>query len=294
MVRFSGGDRPGHPLALLALPLALLAITGCGDTKPAKIDLAAPAGSIVNRNPLPLHASVENAKGEILAGQSLAYRSTAPEALEVSSDGSLLCLKTGDATVIVSGGGLTRNVSIACRIPSMIDMPPDLRLDLAKGAVTLQARALGEGGVPLTGVAVPIASSDVSIVTVEGSRLKPVAVGRTTLRAALDPIVAVTRVEVVNTVVSERMTLADGKARAFELAPGTYHVMVDFKAALNVRQGVALSWSGPSCPAQLEQMTHDLTCRTEVPATLTVTNPAQIGVGVPVVGSVTVERVPAP
>ncbi len=282
----------GHGRIALPIACAMLALAGCADTKPAKIELAAPPEQIVNRSALPLHASIQNAKGETLDGQTLSYSATPPEVLEVSSDGSLRCLGTGDATVVVSGGGLSRTLALKCRIPSMIDMPGDLRLVLGKGPVALQARALGEGGVPLKDVAVPYTSSDPSIVAVEGSRVKPVAVGRATLRAVLDPIVAVTRVEVIDTVVSERLTLADGSARSFNLTPGTYHVTIDVKASMKVRQGVAVSWSGAPCPAELEQTTHDLTCHTEVPATLTVTNPAQIGLGVPVTGSVTVERVP--
>lgn len=285
-------DRPGHGRIAIPFAGALLVLAGCADTKPATIDLAAPPEQIVNRSAFPLHASIQNAKGETLGGQTLSYSATPPEVLEVSSDGSLRCLVTGDATVVVSGGGLSRTLALKCRIPSMIDMPAEVRLDLRKGPVAVQARALGEGGVPLNDVTVPVTSSDPAIVAVEGSRLKPVAVGRATLRAALDPIIGVTRVEVIDTVVFERLTIADGGARSFNLTPGTYHVVIDFKASLRVRQGVAVSWSDAPCPAQLEQTTHDLTCHTEVPTTLTITNPAQIGLGVPVTGSVTVERMP--
>lgn len=312
--------RPALPrLALLAVALpclaplavALLSLS-CADTTPAKITFTAPPAVILSGKAFPLNASLVNKKDEPLPGQAVTCSATPADVLEVSPSGTLRCLKTGDATVTlaggslsgavagggvdstVAGGGLSQSLAVKCRLPTEIAMPQDLQLILGSAPVPLHARALGEGGRELKDVPVQVTSSDPSVVAVEGDAVRAVAVGRARLRASVEEIAAVAPVEVIEKVVSEPLALADGARRSWKLQPGDYLVTIEMKADVRAAQGVTASWEGAACENQPERPTHRFRCRVNEPATMTVTNPAQIGLGARMSGSVVVYRVPGP
>ncbi len=172
-------------------------------------------------------------------------------------------------------------------------MPGELQLVLGGAPVALHARALGEGGRALSDVPVRITSSNPSVVTVDGDAAKPVSVGRARLQASVDAITAVTPVEVVEKVVSEPLVLPDGAARAWTLRQGDYLVTVDMKSDVKVSQGVTVSWAGAGCENQPERPSHRFRCNVVDSATMTVTNPKQIGLGARMTGTVSVFRIPA-
>src|SRR5213083_1356402 len=68
------------------------------------------------------------------------------DVVEVVSGGGLRCLKTGDATVTLAGGGLSTPVAVKCRIPTEVEVPQELQLVLGSAPAPLHARVLGEGG----------------------------------------------------------------------------------------------------------------------------------------------------
>lgn len=305
---------------LAPLAVALLSLS-CADTTPAKITFTAPPAVILSGKAFPLNASLVNKKDETLPGQAVTCSATPADVLEISTSGTLRCLKTGDATVTlaggslsgavagggadstvagggvdgaVAGGGLSQSLAVKCRLPTEIAMPQDLQLILGSAPVPLHARALGEGGRELEDVPVQVTSSDPSVVAVEGDAARAVAVGRARLRASVEEIAAVAPVEVIEKVVSEPLALADGARRSWKLQPGDYLVAIEMKADVRAAQGVTASWEGAACEGQPERPAHRFRCRVNEPATMTVTNPAQIGLGARMTGSVIVYRVPGP
>lgn len=288
------GVRPAIPsqaIRLATLSLAALALS-CGDSEPARITCGAFPAVIVDNALHPLGATVINAKGEVLSGRTVAY-AVAPDGIaEVSSSGGLRCLKTGDAMLSLSGGGLTAPVPVKCRLPAEIVMPQDLRLVIGEGSVALRPRAIGEGGKSLDDAPVALTSSNPAVVAVEGERVKPVAVGRARLQASAGVVTAVTPVEVDEKVVSEHVAFADGASRSWDLKEGDYRVEIDVKPEVQIAQGVAVSWSGTGCEAQPEKPSHRFGCRVLERATMTVTNPRTMGVGARVTGTLAIFRVP--
>ena len=274
----------------LVVPL-LLGLAGCADKKPAKINIDA-SQPITNTSYFTLPAAAVNAKGEAIAGVTLAWTGGPADVLEVSDAGNLRCAKTGDATLTVSAGAVNQRVDVKCRIPVEIGMPPDVQVVLGAAPVALHARALGEGSTPLEEVAVQVTSSDPSIVTVDGDMVKGVAVGKTHLKSTAGGVTTVTPVEVVEKIVSESLTLRDGASKSFALQPAYYLVTIELKADERLKQGVTVNWSGTACENQPEKSSHRFNCRVLEPATMTVTNPELLGVGATVTWSVNVYRVP--
>ncbi len=275
--------------------LALVMLTlSCTDTKPAGVSFTAPPSVVVNGKTVRLDASLANKKGEPLPGMSVTYSASPADVLEIVAGGGIRCLKTGDATVTLAGGGLSQPVVVKCRLPTEVVVPPDLRLVLGSAPSSLHERVQGEGGVELRDVPVQLSSSDASVVAVEGNRMKPVAVGRARLRAAVEEIAGVTSVEVVERIVSEPLRLADGASRSFKLEPGEYEVTVEVKADFHAPQGVTVSWEGAACESQPERQSHKVLCRVNEPATVTVANPKQLGLGAGMNGTVAIYRVPSP
>lgn len=302
------------------LPLVALLSLACGDRTPAKITFTAPPPVIVSGKTLEIKAALVNKKDEPIAGKAVSYSAAPAGVLEVSATGTLRCLKTGDATLTLApaggagsaavgnasggaaggnaargasgGGGVVQTLAVKCRLPTGIELPQDLRLVLGGKPVPLHPRVLGDGGVEMQDVPLEITSSDPSIVAIEGDAAKPVAVGRARLRAAADEIAGVAPVEVVERIVSEPLALADGARRAFRLEPGEYEVTVEMQSAARITQGVTVAWEGAACDPQPEKPSHRFRCRVNEPATMTVANPAQIGLGARMTGTVSIYRVP--
>lgn len=295
-----------HSRLDLTLLLVALFPLGCADKTPVKISFTAPPPVIVSGNTVELRAALVNKKDEPIAGKAVMYSTAPADILEVSSSGSLRCLKTGDAALTMApsdtagaaaggaapGGGVVQTLAVKCRLPTAIELPQDLRVVLGAKAEPIHARVLGDGGVEMQDVPLEMTSSDPSILAIEGNAAKPVAVGRVKLRAAADQIAGVAPVEVVESIVSEPLALADGARRAFKLEPGEYEVTVDMKSAARITQGVTVAWEGAACDPQPEKPMHHFRCRVNEPATMTVANPAQIGLGARMSGTVAIFRVP--
>jgi hypothetical protein len=277
---------------LLASAFLALAVLSCADKTPVKITYASMPAAILDTKVHDLTAAVVNQKGEAIEGQAVTYAVTPEGVAELRPDGRLQCLKTGDATVTLSGGGLSAPVPVKCRLPTEIAMPPAQRLLLGGTPLAIHPRVLGEGGRPLDDVLAPIGSSDPAVAAVVGDKIKPVAVGRAKVQAIAGEIVAVTPIEVDEKVVSGTVTLADGAARTWTLKQGDYVVTIDMKPDVRSSQGVTVSWAGANCDSQPEKPSHHLECKVIDSATLTVTNPKQIGVGSRMTGSIEVLRVP--
>ncbi len=275
-----------------AVPLLLALTLACADRKPATIKFDAPPAAVTNTSYFSLHATVVNKKGEPIEGQAVAYSGSPADVLEVAPNGNLRCAKTGDATLALSAGGLAERVPLKCRVPTEISIPPEVQVVLGAAPVVVHSQALGEGGKPLDGVAVELTSSDPGIATVDGDKVKGVAVGKARLQASAGGLTAVTPLEVVEKIISEALTLKDGASRSFTLQPGNYLVTIDLKVDERLKQGVTVAWAGTACDNQPEATAHRFKCRVAETATMTVTNPKLMGVGVTVAGTVSVFRVP--
>ena len=195
-----------------------------------------------------------------------------------------------DAPAPEDMGGIDEGQRKRLEKAMQISVPPELHVVIGEPPTALNPRALGDGGKPLDGVTVEVTSSDPSIVTVEGDKVKGVAVGKARLQSSLGGITSVTPVEVLEKVVSEPVTLREGASRPFTLQPGYYLVVIEIKVDPRLMQGVTVGWTGSACDSQPENTSHRFNCRVEETSTMTVTNPKLIGIGATVTGTVKVFR----
>src|SRR6267378_5584622 len=102
----------------------------CADSAPAKITFTAPPPLIVSGKIIRLNGALANKKGEPIGGQAGTCSAAPADVVEVLAAGALRCLKTGDATLTLAGGGLSSPLVVKCRIPTEIAMPQELQLVL--------------------------------------------------------------------------------------------------------------------------------------------------------------------
>jgi len=262
----------------------------CADTTPARSKHDA-SPVVTHPNQFKFPVSVLNKKGEAIEGLTPSYSGGPADVLEVSADGSLRCLKSGDAKLTLTSGAISEPVPLKCRIPVEIDVPAKLQVVIGS-PTPLNPRVVGDGAQPLDGVKVDITSSDPSILAVEGDTLKGVAVGKARLQSSVGAISSATAVEVVEKVVSEALTLSEGASRSFTLQPAYYLVVIETKVDPRLKQGVTVNWSGAACDNQPESTSLQFNCRVEETATMTLTNPKLMGIGATVTGTLNVYRAP--
>lgn len=281
----------GLPTVGLLLCVAL-SLTSCSDRKPAKVTSTAPPVPVVDTKPFQLHGAVVNKANAVLPDQKVSYSSNPSDVVSVSENGECGCLKSGDATILVSGGGLSSLVGVKCRLVSAIDAPRDVRFVVGEPAGGFHATALGENNAPLSDVPISLTSSDEGVLRVENQRPVPIAVGTAALRSTAGGITSSTEVTVVQSIVSAPLLLNDGTRQSWTLPRGTYEVDVKVAAALNDRDGTTISWLGSDCPNQRERQLHHIRGHVSDTSALTIENPAVLGLGSAVNGYIKIVRVP--
>jgi len=274
-----------------ALIVVLALILSCADRTPAEIRIAE-LPLILNRSLVPIEATVVNKKGAPIDGVALTYGAAPPDVVEISSNGSLRCLKTGDAFIDVSAAELSARMRVQCRIPTEIVMPEVKEVILGAKPVALKARALTEGSQEMPDVPVTLTSSDPAVLKIDNNAATGVAVGTALVKASLGGLDAVAPVTVVDRVASEPLSLPDGKSQSWKVGEGHYRVAIDVEPTHRVAHGVTASWEGARCEPQPEKQSHRFNCTVADAATLTVTNPTSSGLGLLVFGTITIDRVP--
>jgi hypothetical protein len=118
---------------------------GCSDNKAVRIAVESPSAPIADDRPFTLKAVLVNKAGETLE-QQLAYSSNPAGIVEVRETGNCRCLTDGDATVLVSGAGLSAIATIRCRMVAAIDASREMRLVVGQSPEVHQAKVIGRDG----------------------------------------------------------------------------------------------------------------------------------------------------
>ncbi len=279
-------------LVTCALLLGVLPALGCSDRTPAKIGSTAPTAPVLDGKPFTIKGTVQNKQGASLPGVKLSYASNPSDIVNVDQSGECRCLKTGDATVLISGGGLSTLVGVKCRLVSALEVPREVRLTVGQPVEGFRASALGPDGAPVADVPIMLASSDESVLQVENQIPVPVRVGKVLLKSSAGEITSVTDVTVVENVASAPLLLNDGARQSWTLGPGTYEVDVKVAPDVRARDGVTITWMGSDCPNQAERQEHHIRGHVTDTSALMIENPTTFGMGEAVNGLVKITRVP--
>jgi hypothetical protein len=164
------------------LASALAALAACSG-KPARIAVGDSDTVIVNNvRPVRIPVRVFDASNRALQDSGTRYRWTGGMPLSISPSGVTTCAQSGDATARVSLGALTTDFVIKCRPVRTVRASSMLNLVVGGPAEDLPFEALGPDGQRVDLLAGQVTLDDSTIASVDGTRIKARAEGRTGLK----------------------------------------------------------------------------------------------------------------
>jgi hypothetical protein len=210
-------------------------------------------------------------KGSIVSPGPHDYEVVPSDVASVSPNGAVVCQKSGDAKIVVAIRGVKDDETLRCRLVHRIevgDIPP---LDVAKGPVTVSARAFDKGGKELSDVAVVLSSERPSVVRVAGTTLTPLAVGETGIVARAGNTEKRLRARAIRTLNVEALPLDGGRRINMSLKDGKYELSLTLRA----ERTVAIEWRGaPYCSYRATGRNHRSTCVMQGKGGVVFDNPA--------------------
>lgn len=278
--------------ATLSLAASLFLIVGCADETPSAIVTPLSEIAMFGDSPQALNARLTNKNGDVLKLPLLSYSVTPAGIARVDPNGMATCLRSGDASVLIAGGGQSATITIACRLVATIDGPSTLRLILGRQPESLSLTPRDASGEAIPTAPLELSSRDPAVVTVSGTTVTPVAVGRASLEAHSGSISKGIAVSVIEVIKSEPLVLNDGHSVTYTLQQGDYELDLEVKPSDRGKTGVTVSWVGTACPDAPEAQKQALSCHVEGTASLTVLNPSMLGLGPSVTGFINLYRAP--
>jgi hypothetical protein len=276
--------------ALVTILVVSTLLAACVNKSPARIDIAKSTAIVLDDSPTPLGATLVTESGQVLTTPALTYSVSPANVLTVANDGSMRCRSSGDASVIVAGGGHSATVSVLCRLVRSIDVPATVRLVMGKRFDNVPISVRDEAGRALTDVPLTATTTTAGIARYANGALTPIAIGQTAVTVAAGKATATIQVEVVQLVESKTLALADGSAEVFTLQQGTYDVDIRVQTTNGSKYGVTVSWVGADCPPATESQEQHIHCAVKETASMTVLNPSAFGLGPAATGFLNVYR----
>lgn len=182
-----GRARAGAVLGVLALILTLVAVAVARrDGPPARLVVEGQGGRpvaeglVVNtRHPVRLAVRVFDAKGRALPSTEVRYRWMAGLPVRVTPTGVVTCQRAGDASVRAAAGGVATTVQLHCRPVKRVVMTWGMSLAVGDSGEHLRFMALAPDGAREELIAGEVQVEDSSVATLRGTRVVPLAPGRT-------------------------------------------------------------------------------------------------------------------
>jgi hypothetical protein len=278
--------------ATVALVTSVFLIAGCADKSPSAILVPQSELTLFDDSPHALNAHLTSRNGDVLESPALSYSVTPAGIARVQAGGVATCVSNGDASVLIAGGGQSATITIACRLVASIEGPGSLRLVLGRQPEHLTLTPSDASGKRIEIAPLQLSSRDPTIVTVSGTTITPVAVGRTSLEARSGSISKGIAVAVIEVIKSEPLVLNDGNSVTYTLQQGDYELDLEIKPSDGGKTGVTVSWVGTGCPNATEAQKQSLSCHVDGTASLTVLNPSMLGLGPSVTGFINLYRAP--
>jgi hypothetical protein len=215
-------------------------------------------------------------KGSVVTPGPHEYAVTPPDVATVAPDGAVLCQKSGDAKVVVSIRGVKGETALKCRLVAGVELGELPPLDVARGPVTLTARALAKDGKALDDVPVVISSERPNVARVSGLTVTPLSVGETGLVARAGNAEKKLKARVVRTLNVEALPLDGGKRINMSLKDGKYELSL----TLPSDRTVSVEWRGaPYCAYKATSKTHRSGCVLQGKGGVVFDNPAFLASG---------------
>jgi len=275
---------------VIVVSLIVVAATGCADKKADRIEFVQP-GLITDKLAVSLRAIVVNRDGRELLEIPLAYSVKPAGIADVSQNGYVTCIRSGEAAVEILAGGAVGEVPIKCEIVSRIVLPAEWEHVLGRQPPPFDARPVNADG-DVINRPVTLSSSNERVVRIVDGRPEGLEVGTATIIASLEGVVAQRSVRVSRLILSEPLSVGDGERRLLTLQQGSYEVEIKVAEIGGGHHGVTMTWVGARCANQPERDSHKVECIVDSTATLSIENPPNPGYGEAVDGYLNVLQVP--
>jgi len=272
-----------------------LALIGCSDNTTSKIDPGSLPPVIFDNKPIKINASALNKSGKKLPEIPISYQSNPTGVLDISGDGQLRCLTSGDATILLNGGGQSALTNVKCRQVARIEVPKEAVFIIGKELPELKPTIFDEKGNAIAEAGIDAKAANVNIIRVENGLLVPIQVGKTYITYTAGNITTTMDVAVAKLIneLSGPIIIPDGGVKAMTLSKGSYAFEVKVTPeGGGMGEGVAINSTGASC-SQPEKSQHMFKCDISDTATISISNPTAFGMGAAMTGFVSVIELPS-
>jgi hypothetical protein len=254
-----------------------LLLSGCpSEPPPNSVRLELPE-VVVNRDAVrpTVRARRGNTTNPVAPGR-YALRAGPPAVAAANPDGTLACLKSGDAKVTVDVTGVASTSTLRCRLVDRLEVSELPLIELDNGPVTLAVRVLAKDGSELSDVPISVASTNQAPVRVKGPEITPVAVGTTDLVVRAGGAEQKFGTRVVRSLLVTPKPLYGGKRVDIDLPRGKYEILVELAEPKELR----IDWRGVrECAYRTTGKTHRSTCTLAEKASVVVDNPVFVESG---------------
>ena len=190
-----------------------------------------------------LSAEVQDQNGQVMAGTTVTWASSAPAVATVGASGLVSAVANGAATVTATAGAATgaAAVTVAQEVASVAVSPAEATVTALGDTVRLGAEALDGNGNPVAGAEVGWSSSDTSVAVVDASGLvTAVANGAATVTATAGAATGAAAV----TVAQEASVVAVSPPAATVSIGSTVQLLAEaFDANEHLVEGAYFGWS---------------------------------------------------
>jgi hypothetical protein len=256
---FHRDSSAGRRASLLCASLYLVgSALGCEQREvPSEIRLEVP-NVIASRDLVAVSVQASNAQGvRRLVTDGADYALEPANLASVSKAGMLKCERSGDGKLSVSIAGVSRSITVRCRLVERIEVPNVGRVELSAGPFLPKTRVLDKSGAELSDVEVTFFSKNSGVAFPKDGQLVPKSVGTANLVARAGDASAEFKLDVVRKVVVEALPIEQNKKLYFSLEPGKY----ELKIKLPSPHRVSAEWRGaPFCNATSEGLEHISVC----------------------------------
>jgi len=254
---------------------SLLLACACQGPPPEQVRLELPE-LVFSTDPVRATVHARRAGSSSVVQEKMQFDVAPAAVARITPDGTLTCLKSGDAKVTVSVQGVKDDEALHCRIVELLEVGELPLFDLTKPPVLLSVRAKTKAGAELDDVPVTLSAESPRVLGVSGTTLTPLIVGETNLSVQAGAKAQKFPVRVVRTVTSEALPLEGGRRIFYSLPAGKYEVEVN----LPVEKELAVEWRGaPYCSYKGRGKTHRAGCVLQGKGGAVVDNPAYLATG---------------
>jgi hypothetical protein len=199
------------------------------------------------------------------------------ELADVAATGHVSCKKTGDAKVTATVSSVSSSGVLRCRLVHRLEAPEDLgRIELTKGAVTLDVAAYTKEGQRLDDVPLKISTKNSQLARPDGDRLVPLAVGEAKVEVRAGDVGREFAVKIVKRMMPEPIPIEKDTRLHFTLDPGRYELSVE----LEQEKKLSMEWlRAPYCNYSAVAKVHTQQCLLQVKGGVHFDNPAYLNSG---------------